>query len=291
MDEALRGDARTAAVERIVRSSIADGELIGAWIARQRVLRGISIDELERRTRIPRRSLERLESGVFDGDRDAFARGFVRTVAFAIGLDADEAVARMLPEFAVRPRSPRRVRAGRIVRGVLVVMIVSAVLGLLGLAWQHGVRAWPADAVVPHPAREIVHRRDALLELALQARHEALRPPDPLPGWLVAPEPWTRIDAWPEPASTPARRADVPVPARHAGVPGSTRNADVSGSTRNADVPGAGSAIAPEAPARATSRASGASDAERPSAVDPNAGADAAVDAPMESAPRSPGDG
>ena len=65
---------------------------IGAYIARQRRLRGISLEELELLTHIPRRSLERLESGAFDAEPDGFVRGFVRTVSVAIGLNSPRTV-------------------------------------------------------------------------------------------------------------------------------------------------------------------------------------------------------
>jgi Helix-turn-helix domain len=71
---------------------------IGEYLKRQRLLRGITVEELSATTRIPLRSLERLEAGYFDGVSDGFVRGFVRTVALALGLDADSTVARMLDE-------------------------------------------------------------------------------------------------------------------------------------------------------------------------------------------------
>jgi len=71
---------------------------IGDYLKRQRQLRGISVEDLAATTRIPLRSLERLEAGYFDGISDGFVRGFVRTVALALGLDADQTVARMLDE-------------------------------------------------------------------------------------------------------------------------------------------------------------------------------------------------
>jgi hypothetical protein len=71
---------------------------IGEYLKRQRLLRGITVEELSATTRIPLRSLERLEAGYFDGVSDGFVRGFVRTVSLALGLDADQAVARMLDE-------------------------------------------------------------------------------------------------------------------------------------------------------------------------------------------------
>jgi cytoskeletal protein RodZ len=57
------------------------------------------------------RSLRRLEAGAFDHEPDGFARGFVRTVASALGLPPDETVARMLPEATddARSRGRRRV--------------------------------------------------------------------------------------------------------------------------------------------------------------------------------------
>jgi cytoskeletal protein RodZ len=58
----------------------------------------MTVDELAQLTKIPRRSLERLEAGAFDGTPDGFARGFVRTVAEALGLDPDDAVNRLLAE-------------------------------------------------------------------------------------------------------------------------------------------------------------------------------------------------
>ncbi len=71
---------------------------VGLYLAGQRRLRGVSVDELAARTRIPRRNIERLEAGAFDAAPDGFSRGFVRTVAVALGLDADEAVTRLMAE-------------------------------------------------------------------------------------------------------------------------------------------------------------------------------------------------
>jgi hypothetical protein len=101
-------------------------EPIGRYIAQQRRLRGIELEDLAARTRIPRRSLERLEAGAFDHSPDGFSRGFVRTVAEAIGLDPDDAVARMLPEpDAARHGSPR---------GSRVLGAIAATVALVGLA-------------------------------------------------------------------------------------------------------------------------------------------------------------
>ncbi|HEU4428595.1 MAG TPA: helix-turn-helix transcriptional regulator [Myxococcota bacterium] len=102
-------------------------EPIGRYIAQQRRLRGIDLEELSARTRIPRRSLERLEAGAFDRSPDGFSRGFVRTVAEAIGLDADDAVARMLPEPDAAQLGPPRA-ALWIVGGIVVALVAGAIL-------------------------------------------------------------------------------------------------------------------------------------------------------------------
>ena len=87
----------------------ASGTGIGAYLSQQRRLRGIALAELADQIRIPVRSLERLEKGAFDTTADGFARGFVRTVAEALGLDTDTVVSRMLsePEDTGRAGAPR----------------------------------------------------------------------------------------------------------------------------------------------------------------------------------------
>src|SRR5262249_1813240 len=81
-----------------LQEEASSGHSVGQYLANQRRLRRISLEELAERTRIPRRNLERLESGAFDSAVDGFTRGFVRTVAEALGLDADEAVMRLVGE-------------------------------------------------------------------------------------------------------------------------------------------------------------------------------------------------
>lgn len=137
---------------------------IGAYLRQQREARGVGLGELEAITRIPRRSLERLEGGEFDGRPDGFARGFVRTVATSLGLDPEDAVTRMLEEPLPRERAwpaPRR-RA----LGALAALAAAALLGALvaGLASRPAVEA--------EPEREPdgrVWRRDAVRALAREA--------------------------------------------------------------------------------------------------------------------------
>ncbi|MBY0400436.1 helix-turn-helix domain-containing protein [Myxococcota bacterium] len=106
---------------------------IGEYLKRQRLLRGVAIEDLAASTRIPLRSLERLEAGYFDGVTDGFVRGFVRTVALALGLDADQTVARMLDE----PASSRWDREGvglwRKQVLALVALVAVSAIGVLVL--------------------------------------------------------------------------------------------------------------------------------------------------------------
>lgn len=65
------------------------------YLVRARRQRGMSIDEISGVTRIPVRSLERLESGKFEElPGDVFVRGFLRSYARCVGLDTDEAIRR-----------------------------------------------------------------------------------------------------------------------------------------------------------------------------------------------------
>jgi len=144
---------------------------IGAYLARQRRLRGISVRELAELTKIPTRSIERMESGAFDGDPDGFVRGFVRAIAVALGLDPEETIMRMLGEpadLAGNPRSP----AFRLDRRLLVsAALLAAMLGF-GLAiW--GWRSRAPSAAVGEETPKIIYRYDAVRALAdEQARTE-----------------------------------------------------------------------------------------------------------------------
>lgn len=163
MGKAIGGLPEATAVGAAERGALDGPEPIGRFLARQRRLRGISLAELAAQTRIPQRSLERLESGAFDRTPDGFTRGFVRTVAEAIGLDADEAVARMLVEPTVRARglSPQ---AGRML--LLAGVLVGAVLLALGL--REVVVAEPGAGAAVNAPSNLPVRRDYVRELAAE---------------------------------------------------------------------------------------------------------------------------
>ena len=96
-------------------------------------------EELCELTRIPHRSLERLEEGVFDQVDDGFVRGFVRTVAEALGLDSDDTVARMCEEPSEHDAYPPISVSGlgrlAVVFAGLVLILISA--GLVSVAAQY----------------------------------------------------------------------------------------------------------------------------------------------------------
>jgi len=137
-------------------------ESIGAYLAGQRRLRGISIEELSQQTRIPLRSLARLEAGSFDADVDGFVRGFVRTVADALGLDPDETLNRTLRE----PDGASQLSAQHLsVRRVLATGLALVFLAGVGFAVQ-----LIATSLISNdggaPGSPVVMRRDPVRALA-----------------------------------------------------------------------------------------------------------------------------
>ena len=134
---------------------------IGEYLAQQRKLRNISMDELCEITKIPRRNLDRLEAGAFDEQPDGFARGFVRTVAEALGLDPDEAVMRLMQEPEADADPTASFGTGRVlwVAGLVLAAGVTALLWKLGGDW---LAEGPETKLQP----VLTYRRDAVGELA-----------------------------------------------------------------------------------------------------------------------------
>ena len=149
---------------------------IGGYLASQRKLRGISLDELASLTKIPRRSLERLESGAFDANPDGFVRGFVRTVAAALGLDPDESVMRLMREpdwEADEAPAPPQVPGTRLARAAVAAAV--AALVLCGAIWL--VVGWLSAPPAPE-APPLVLRRDPVRELATEEAAPAAPAPE-----------------------------------------------------------------------------------------------------------------
>ncbi len=164
--EAVALDAARSVGEVIGGRGRAAEDSVGAYLAQQRHLRGISLEHLATLTRIPQRSLERLEAGAFDRDPDGFSRGFVRTVAEALGLDPDESVARLLPEPANDPAGLRRGWRSR--RVVLLALGVALVVSAAGAWWA--VSDQSKAPPVPEAGPALVYRRDAVRALAAETR-------------------------------------------------------------------------------------------------------------------------
>jgi cytoskeletal protein RodZ len=166
MGQEIRGSPEAAAVDA---AEAGDGS-IGSYLARQRRLRGISVDDLANLTRIPRRSLERLEAGAFDGTPDGFVRGFVRTVAEALGLDPVDAVNRLL-------REPREDEAlllakARRERRLLALRVAIAGAALIGALAVGRLCVW-AISGESGAGDPVVYRQDALRGLQSDPEKDA----------------------------------------------------------------------------------------------------------------------
>ena len=157
---------------------------VGLYLAGQRRLRGISIDDLAARTRIPRRNIERLEAGAFDAAPDGFSRGFVRTIAQALGLDADEAVMRLMREPGVDDAELARVRWRMLIARGALAAVLAAALVLVGKLVVTLLA--PATDSAP-PA--VLYRRDPVRALAAEAPPAPVVPSEPAP-----PEPAPEVD-------------------------------------------------------------------------------------------------
>jgi cytoskeletal protein RodZ len=80
---------------------------IGATLRRERELRQMSLEELGQVTRIPLRMLQRIEEDRFDElPGEVFARGFLRSYARALGLDAETVLASYAEGRAVEAPAP-----------------------------------------------------------------------------------------------------------------------------------------------------------------------------------------
>jgi hypothetical protein len=150
-------------------------------------MRGITLDELAATTRIPRRSLERLESGAFDRKFDGFVRGFVRTVAVALGLDPGDTVNRMLSE----PDAEAQGSARRSRLQLVLFSAAATLLLLLPVLWflliPRSSEPRPGAVAQGHSDSDLVYRRDPVRALAESVG--ALAASDSLPGQPADPTP------------------------------------------------------------------------------------------------------
>lgn len=107
----------------------------GRWLARERELRGLSRDELVRVVKLAPGVLEALESG--EEARmppRAYAVGYLRAYAAAVGLDADEVVLRYEEAVGPQAAAAARRRAGPAKELVGALVVAAAALAAV-VAW------------------------------------------------------------------------------------------------------------------------------------------------------------
>ncbi len=115
----------------------ADG--FGAYLQRQRELRGFTLEEIAEQTKISLRALRALEAEDWDVlPADVYVKGFIRCYAETIGLDPNEALIRYEKALGDSPRrrqdilssekkyvtSKKRIPLGWVVGLLLVILIV-----------------------------------------------------------------------------------------------------------------------------------------------------------------------
>ena len=113
-----------------------DGDRLGAfgrWLARERELRGLARDEVTRETKLAPGVVEAIESGE-EGRMPprAYAVGYLRSYAGAVGLDADEVVLRY--EEAAGPARTAGRSAGP-GRGARAALVAGALAAAAAIAW------------------------------------------------------------------------------------------------------------------------------------------------------------
>jgi cytoskeletal protein RodZ len=108
----------------------------GRWLARERELRGLGRDEVTRAMKLAPGTVEALESG--EESRmppRAYALGYLRAYAAAVGLDADEVVLRFQeaagPGAGAAPKRPAATSVPAVVAVVLALAAAGAGLWAL----------------------------------------------------------------------------------------------------------------------------------------------------------------
>jgi len=114
---------------------------LGEHLKHEREVRHVSLEELSQTTRIPLKMLEHIEANRFDQlPGDVFARGFLKSYSRALGLAADEVVARFdadaepEPDTAPAPiaaiTAPERGRRF----GIAIALVILLILFTLALS-------------------------------------------------------------------------------------------------------------------------------------------------------------
>lgn len=192
----------------------AEAARVGEELREARLTLGASVENMAEHLRINRRYIHALEEGrLKDLPGPAYAVGFVRSYAGALGLDADEAVRRfrdVTGGATTKPGElvfPEPVPSRGVPAGALVV--VGAVLAVGAyVAWYNwsGSGNRVVDAVPPVPSRLDV------------AAPDAPRPREGAGAPATGAGP-TQAVAAPSPATAPSPAPSVPAPAAAAAVP------------------------------------------------------------------------
>jgi transcriptional regulator with XRE-family HTH domain len=163
---------------------------IGEELRRERTRQGLTLEDVARRTRIPIRSLDAIETEAFERlPGVVFARNFVRIYAVDLKLDAEALITR-LPKFdldsAPMPDPPRRGREkwDPRVKAAVVSAVWLMVAGAAGAgAWYYynnygrtfiaAVEAAPAPQMTAPPAAPVALPEEMLLPAESGAPEES----------------------------------------------------------------------------------------------------------------------
>lgn len=134
---------------------------VGHRLRHERELRELSIDEVSKKTRIPRAMLEHLEEDQFESlPPDVFIRGFLKAYALAVDLDAETVLAHYSSERPVAkhpslPPKPRRDRSPYAPFVLATAMLVALVLLVFSVLRRPPAQDVPIELSMgdPCPAR------------------------------------------------------------------------------------------------------------------------------------------
>jgi cytoskeletal protein RodZ len=116
---------------------------VGQYLREQRESRRMSVEEVSRATRVPVQSVERIEADRFDElPGEVFVRGFLKSYARALGVPADEVMARYtasrrvawvtpLPLSSSSPKPARGRRFGVAIAFVLLLILFTLALSIV----------------------------------------------------------------------------------------------------------------------------------------------------------------
>ncbi len=138
---------------------------VGHRLRHERELRELSIDEVSKKTRIPRAMLEHLEDDQFESlPPDVFIRGFLKAYALAVDLDAETVLAhysseRPTAERPSLPPKPRRERSPYAPFALATAMLVALILLVFSVLRRPPAQDVPIELSmgVPCPASLNLH--------------------------------------------------------------------------------------------------------------------------------------